>query len=772
MTRAEYEAKYGKAPVVSRTPVQMTRAEYEAKYNQKPTVSLGQKVLNAGTAVTNFLGGKAVQETFGAELAKIGKTQAEKDMLSAEQPSIGQTTGSALQLGSLFIPGTGVAKVGTLGAKALGASARIAPIIGSSLAGGAVGATYDIGEKLQTGKTSGLGTVTGLALPLIGPAISKARGLAAPALERSAETSIMKALAPTTKGNKAVAEKVTKEILDRPIGDTFAFTRGGLEKKAGEAREVAGEAINEYGALTGKSKTSEIIKALETEKGQYSAGGVVVNKEAVDKLNKVQNIILEYGDSIENETLRDVRKIFDAEIKKSKGFMIPPSEGSLIDAKKIASDKIRGILAEADPNIAKLNKEYTFWANLDTVIGDTNKRIAPQSGLGRDLATLGGAVSAVDGGAMNIAMKALTFRWLSGLVKSTGWRLASARVKDKIANAIAISDFTTANKILNTIDKTESPFVKEYKGMFTQKPNFLPSKQIQTPIISAPNIADIPKVLPQSTNKVNILEGMTGPKGKKGAIKPFVGLPEGYKETGNLTTKILKDLEGKTTVSKQYILDATNRGELKQAERDITRQVLETIQGDKVDVKEFADKIKSELLPLKADPLLSEALKYKNGKDFYELSGSKVNQQLREKGIRGQEQVTKYWEEITGKKSVNSYAMSHRPQEMGAGYNIDEIGNAPNFYENPEYFKHSKDGTYDESIRALLKIKGKPEAEVTVYRASPKSELNKGDWISLSKKYAQGESLSEDTKVHSFKVKAKDIQFAGDDINEFGYFPK
>ena len=40
----------------------------------------------------------------------------------------------------------------------------------------------------------------------------------------------------------------------------------------------------------------------------------------------------------------------------------------------------------------------------------------------------------------------------------------------------------------------------------------------------------------------------------------LISLVELYKESGDLTTKILKDLEGKTTVSKQYILDATNRG--------------------------------------------------------------------------------------------------------------------------------------------------------------------------------------------------------------------
>ena len=72
-----------------------------------------------------------------------------------------------------------------------------------------------------------------------------------------------------------------------------------------------------------------------------------------------------------------------------------------------------------------------------------------------------------------------------------------------------------------------------------------------------------------------------------------------YKETGNLTTKILKDLEGKTTVSKQYILDATNRPELKQVERDLIREALVTEKSDTINVSDFAKKVKAELLPLK-----------------------------------------------------------------------------------------------------------------------------------------------------------------------------
>lgn len=89
--------------------------------------------------------------------------------------------------------------------------------------------------------------------------------------------------------------------------------------------------------------------------------------------------------------------------------------------------------------------------------------------------------------------------------------------------------------------------------------------------------------------------------GSKGGKKLTEGLTkkagELYKETGNLTTKLLKDLEGKSTVSKQYILDATNRGELKQPERDLFRRLLND-EGNTVNVPKFAEKVKAELLPL------------------------------------------------------------------------------------------------------------------------------------------------------------------------------
>lgn len=78
---------------------------------------------------------------------------------------------------------------------------------------------------------------------------------------------------------------------------------------------------------------------------------------------------------------------------------------------------------------------------------------------------------------------------------------------------------------------------------------------------------------------------------KKVAPKVF----QGFKD---LTTKVLERLKGKSVASKQEILDFTNMPELKQAERDLVRSVVNEYKEAKIPVQEFANKVKTELLPL------------------------------------------------------------------------------------------------------------------------------------------------------------------------------
>lgn len=172
--------------------------------------------------------------------------------------------------------------------------------------------------------------------------------------------------------------------------------------------------------------------------------------------------------------------------------------------------------------------------------------------------------------------------------------------------------------------------------------------------------------------------------------------------------------------------------------------------------------------------LINEAKKYNSGSDFYEFSGREINQQLRKMGIIGKEQVSKYWEGVVGETQKQlEGAMQHRPTRTGAfasdiSQEASDMG-IPDFYEHPEWYHHGGK-EYDESVSSLMKIKDKPDATIRIYRATPKDQLRTGDWVTLSAEKARLESLAEGTKVHSFKVKAKDVEFAGDDITEFGYW--
>lgn len=139
----------------------------------------------------------------------------------------------------------------------------------------------------------------------------------------------------------------------------------------------------------------------------------------------------------------------------------------------------------------------------------------------------------------------------------------------------------------------------------------------------------------------------------------------------------------------------------------------------------------------------------------------------------GKELLTLELPSISKENTINKYQMEHRPTKNGVGYDItstDSIGK--DIYTNPENYVDMSLKHNQESYNALVDIRDNPNAEVIIYRASPKNELNEGDWITLSKSYAEMEAKKENVPVNEFKVKAKDIQFAGDDINEFGYFPQ
>jgi hypothetical protein len=470
ISRAEYEAKFGVKPDVSSvTPIKISRAEYEFKF--KEPVKPESIIQNRGGSILGTLKDVATLQTSvpvgafqvagqvaGGINDVIGKiispvvnyaTDKVSNIPFVQKLANAPTVSKALDitnetLGNVATQYKSWAEKNPNQAKTLESAVNIATLLpigkGASIAG-----KTTAGEIARTATKSAIGKV---AEPL------------SASLKTSAEESIMKVLGATTKEGKSISAKLVPQILEKPMSSTFALTRQGLQTKATLGKEIAGQAIEDFGTLKGSTPTAKIISALEAEKSQFIAGNVIVNPQAVSKILKVQGIISQYGKTIDNETLRAVNRIFGKEVAQSKGFALSPAEGTLIDIKKTAYGKIRAILAESQDDVySKLNKEYSFWSDLEKVVSETNLRTSSQTGFGKDLITAIGAASGDS--ALGIAVKALTFRWVTSAVKSTGWRLVSARVKNNLAEAIASGNWIAANEQLRELTKNSS-FAKQW----------------------------------------------------------------------------------------------------------------------------------------------------------------------------------------------------------------------------------------------------------------------------------------------------------------------
>lgn len=130
------------------------------------------------------------------------------------------------------------------------------------------------------------------------------------------------------------------------------------------------------------------------------------------------------------------------------------------------------------------------------------------------------------------------------------------------------------------------------------------------------------------------------------------------------------------------------------------------------------------------------------------------------------------------KSVIDDYFMSHRPREDGPrAFNLieakDEYGDnlIPSDMYDRWYGSRDNNPWDMESIAALKAVRDKPDALIDIYRASPKNELNPGDWVTLSQAYANQHASSNASQAFKYSVPAKDIRWAMDDINEFGYFP-
>jgi len=178
------------------------------------------------------------------------------------------------------------------------------------------------------------------------------------------------------------------------------------------------------------------------------------------------------------------------------------------------------------------------------------------------------------------------------------------------------------------------------------------------------------------------------------------------------------------------------------------------------------------------------------------------------------------------RRSIDDYAGEHRPTGPEEGAPLHDLTGGGVVYPDDVYsskgvlYYGTGDGVLDRQAFAIAnRMKGRPNAKVTVYRAVPMGSterladieyrmkrilkrgsrdpgeydrlaterdqfraasaeearrINPGDWVTITKQYAKdhGESaLRGEYTLLSAKVKASDIFTNGDSIHEWGYWP-
>jgi hypothetical protein len=403
------------------------------------------------------------------------------------------------QITEVMIPGRAITAAGTkLAAKV---APKLAPIVGQTTARVAprvaVEGVANAGMSAVQGGDPTVAGVIGGVMPIGGAVVSKV----APALRASAEKQVSQALGATKERFKAMAERLTPEILRRGLRGSREQLQTQAAETASEVGQQIDEAIEQYGAR--QVSAQPVIDALETAKNAFQiqrtipiatairegyvevlAGGrtvfrkgatmapdgsvvatVAIEPRAIRQLTGLQKILTELGEAPRVDQLIAVRRAWDAVVDQAGGYAhrapgalgMPLKDQSEAAAKRQGANAIRALLDAEVPELSVINKEYHFWKSLDDVLSQTLKRTQPQApSLTGVIQEAGGrAVGATTGGVGTAFAVGKLAKWATSVFTSPRWRLASAQAKDKLAEAIMSGNLTQIAEQLSRITATQ-----------------------------------------------------------------------------------------------------------------------------------------------------------------------------------------------------------------------------------------------------------------------------------------------------------------------------
>ena len=129
--------------------------------------------------------------------------------------------------------------------------------------------------------------------------------------------------------------------------------------------------------------------------------------------------------------------------------------------------------------------------------------------------------------------------------------------------------------------------------------------------------------------------------------------------------------------------------------------------------------------------------------------------------------------------SEEDYRIPHRAPKHDSGSPLHDLsGTYPDdiYGPNGRQYYGTREPADAQSMRIIRLSKGKPNQGIQIFRAVPAdvkaNTINPGDWVSISRLYAEqhGQGLGK-YKILTKVVSAKTLYTNGDSLHEWGYDP-
>lgn len=469
------------------------RAKFPGVYDDLPRdtggSSVGSGILRnaAGTVADVAIGaGKRLVESGVRGGAMLRKTFPILNTIDPPRLTVNTTPANAVQeaggaleqVAEVINPSRAVTRLGASLAATAAPKLATAVKVATEAAGGAALATAQGGDPLMAAGLSA-------AIPVVGSTV----GRMSPALRTGAEKKVEQALGATKERFKAMAKRLTPEVLRRGLGGSRTQLLAAAAANADEAADLIDDALQQFGAQ--RVGVQPIVDALEHAKDAFRttqqmsaveavnrgmAGrardigsglvevDVIFEPRAVTQLQGLQRIVSELGDSATVSQMVAVRRAWDKVVDQAGGFShraggaigIPLKEQTEAWAKREATGAIRTLLNAEVPELAVVNKEFAFWKSLKDVLTQTVQRTAPQGpGLGRQVAEVAGAAAGSSTGLGGAFVAGKVAQAARGAFTSPRWRLFDARMRDRLASAIANGSGSEVMSVLARVSAIE-----------------------------------------------------------------------------------------------------------------------------------------------------------------------------------------------------------------------------------------------------------------------------------------------------------------------------